>query len=334
MAFSHRPMLAQDVRNAVKAAGAHPILAARYGCRLADLESVWLALLHLDATQCGIFEEERGATRRIAGVGFATFVSDEFVRDMKTPPLRWIAREVIDRILAGESPVLSNREVQEANSSGGLNAAVWQSGIRPEEFSAELANEAITSFMEAHRGFLLKEIITQPDCISSWTGIRNSGFLFFDAANGCYGEYPEECDVMQPYLLGMTQKLAGSTPGAWVSSNFFYRRPRVGFNRSEQRLLSCALAGGTDEELADRLRISISAVKKTWHSIYERVGSSLPELLPQCGTDGDMSERGKGKKQRLVAYLRDHPEELRPVSRRLLKSRVTRVPQGDFGEAD
>ena len=32
-----------------------------------------------------------------------------------------------------------------------------------------------------------------------------------------------------------------------------------------------------------------------------------------------MQDRGKQKKQRLLAYLREHPEELRPVSRKLLQ---------------
>jgi hypothetical protein len=85
MAFCHRPMEVKDLREAVKATAAHPILAARYGCRLADLERVWFGLMRLDATQCAIFEEARGANLQIVGVGFATFVSDEFVREMKTP---------------------------------------------------------------------------------------------------------------------------------------------------------------------------------------------------------------------------------------------------------
>ena len=61
-------------------------------------------------------------------------------------------------------------------------------------------------------------------------------------------------------------------------------------------------------------RISRSAVKKAWHSIYERVSSSDPDLVPCAAlTEEPSSERGKGKKQRLIAYLHEHPEELRPA---------------------
>jgi DNA-binding CsgD family transcriptional regulator len=94
--------------------------------------------------------------------------------------------------------------------------------------------------------------------------------------------------------------------------------PRFGFIRSEQRLLSCGLDGGTDQEIADTLGISLVAVKKRWRAIYERTGAIAPELAPDLPPgDGRSGERGKAKKQRLLAYVREHPEELRPVSRNL-----------------
>jgi hypothetical protein len=45
---------------------------------------------------------------------------------------------------------------------------------------------------------------------------------------------------------------------------------------SEQRLLLGALDEGTDEELAETLYTSVSAVTRMWHSIYDRVGLCLP----------------------------------------------------------
>ncbi|HEX5420258.1 MAG TPA: hypothetical protein VFY39_09675 [Gammaproteobacteria bacterium] len=55
-------------------------------------------------------------------------------------------------------------------------------------------------------------------------------------------------------------------------------------------------------------------MKKTWISAYRRVALRLAELLPQGASDGGAleSKRGKEKKRRLLAYVRDHPEELRP----------------------
>lgn len=90
----------------------------------------------------------------------------------------------------------------------------------------------------------------------------------------------------------------------------------LGFNRSEQRLLSCALPGATDEQLTEMLEVSLPAIKKMWISIYHRVENCLPELIsdPLPG-DTPASGRGKEKRRRLLAYLREHPEELRPISR-------------------
>ena len=94
---------------------------------------------------------------------------------------------------------------------------------------------------------------------------------------------------------------------------------RASFSRSEQRKLSCAVPGATDEQLAEALETSLSVVKKMWVSIYRRVENYLPELVANPLTsDIPASGRGREKRRRLLAYLREHPEELRPVSRKLL----------------
>ena len=91
--------------------------------------------------------------------------------------------------------------------------------------------------------------------------------------------------------------------------------PQFDFRPSEQRLLLTALRGGTDEELSDDLGISLSAVKKTWSLIYERAAAHLPGFSSNHnGSTNGASERGKEKKQRLLTYLRDHPEEMRPAA--------------------
>jgi len=49
-----------------------------------------------------------------------------------------------------------------------------------------------------------------------------------------------------------------------------------------------------------------------WVFIYERVSAYLPDFSSDRKPNG-MTGRGKEKKQRLLTYLRDHPEELRPA---------------------
>jgi hypothetical protein len=61
---------------------------------------------------------------------------------------------------------------------------------------------------------------------------------------------------------------------------------------------------------------SLHAIKKLWISIYQRVEDHLSELIPnQQQLELPANGRGKEKRRRLLAYLREHPEELRPIAR-------------------
>ena len=134
--------------------------------------------------------------------------------------------------------------------------------------------------------------------------------------------------VSKPHIVGITRDLElkrqRDWAGSWVGALFDYHPPMLGLNRSEQRLLSCALPGATDEQLAGMLGTSLSAVKKMWVSIYRRVEDCLPELISDpLPSDIPASGRGREKRRRLLAYLREHPEELRP-SRELLAKAAPR----------
>jgi hypothetical protein len=72
--------------------------------------------------------------------------------------------------------------------------------------------------------------------------------------------------------------------------------------------------------LSDLLAVSLSAVKKMWASIYLRVQSRKPFDVRIELDESLEGDRGKEKKQKLLVYLREHPEELRPYSLRLLEN--------------
>ena len=99
----------------------------------------------------------------------------------------------------------------------------------------------------------------------------------------------------RPHLFGLTRELARSRVGTWASSLFAYETPQCGFRRSEQRLLLAALRGETDQELACRLGISLSTVKKTWLPIYEQISNHLPMFLSDRFAAQEGGERGKEK---------------------------------------
>lgn len=76
----------------------------------------------------------------------------------------------------------------------------------------------------------------------------------------------------------------------------------------------------TDLELGAALGVSVPTIKKMWASIYRRVADNRPEIIAEnAHPPVEAQSRGKEKRRRLLAYLREHPEELRPYSLRLVK---------------
>jgi hypothetical protein len=330
MSIRYRPMRPNDARDCAEVTAAHPVLRARYGDAIRHLSSAWLKLLGSDAFTAVVFEELEGAKRAVLGAGIAVFVTDDFIRELKGHPSLWFGPELAIRIARGESPLLTDRQVREANSSGGLNLVCWQPGVLPENLlRGEVSALIMTSFVELFRGFLLKESFAQAETLDHAEALRLTGALLWNASEGSHGGFsgvsPAEL-IKEPHLIGMTRELADKNGGSWAASMFLYQPPQFGFSRSEQRLLLFALNGGTDQELSDELGISLFTVKKTWRAIYERVATCRPELIPfNSAPENGTSERGREKKQRLIAYLREHLEELRPVTRKLLEQNAARV---------
>lgn len=331
MSIRHRPMRLHDVRECVEIVAGQPFVGPRYGDSISNLRRAWLRLLSSDGLcSTSVIEEEiDGARPRMLGVGVSVVVSDDFLRELKTAPFRWVGPELAKRVARGDdSGLLSHKQVQEANSRGGLNLLIWHGSIRAEEAKrAEIWSELMGVFLENHRGFLFKEIVIQGESPEHLEGLRHSGGFLLRATDGCYGDF-QGIDFQQlagqPHVVGITRKIAVQQFGSWVSALFYYEPPRFGFSRSEQQLLLSALPGGTDEELGDQLGVSLSTVKKMWRSVYDRVAACLPELMPgNSPSNGDASKRGRDKKQRLISYLREHPQELRPVSRKLMRQNAT-----------
>jgi DNA-binding CsgD family transcriptional regulator len=126
-------------------------------------------------------------------------------------------------------------------------------------------------------------------------------------------EYPE-CGRAW-LLLTMAEALAVS--GSVAGPLFDYHEPVLGLRRAEKQLLAEALKGGTDKELAATLNLSLATVKKRWASLFERIAKVRPELLPEAERRESLDSRGPQKRHRILAYVRAHPEEIRPYRWRM-----------------
>jgi hypothetical protein len=330
-------MLPNDITECAGIIADHPVIGPRYGQVIQDLSPAWLRLVGSEAMRSAVFEEVEGRRARIWGVGVGVFVTDDYVRELKKPPQFWSGPELATRIMRGTSPVLSDRQVREANSSDGLNLLVWEALPRDEYARADSFHFMVNTYIEIHRGYLLKEMITSPiESVERLHWAVDGGGLFWDPVEARYTKSLKtsaEDFIREPHVVGVTRELESTRMGSWVGSLFDYRPPLFGFSPSEQQLLLSALAceTGTDHELSKDLHVSLPTVKKMWLSIYGRVANCMPDLIPDSAqVRSETAERGKEKRRRVLAYVRAHPEELRPVSRQLLRQR--RPPTAAHGE--
>ena len=338
MTIRHRPMEPKDVQECTEIIAKHAVLGPRYtGSAMAALGPAWLSLLGSEAMKTAVFEESEGSRARIRGFGVSVLVRDDFVRELKTPPLFWFGPELAKRIARGDSPVLSDKQIRRANSNEGLNLVVWEGLPRVGfETRADIYHLMMTSFLELHRGFLWKEMITsQADSGERLQWALHAGGLLWNPTGGRYvndSKKQPNAVAKKPHIVGTTREMRPSRLGSWVGTLFDYHPPRCAFSRSEQHMLLMALEGGTDQELSQELNVSVPTVKKMWLSVYRRVEDHLPELNPnQSQQDVELIRRGKEKKRHFLAYLRTHPEELRPVSHKLLSQSATNDRLGRAG---
>jgi hypothetical protein len=316
-AIESATMQPKDVAPCVALVASHPEERRRYGTLLKHLRPAWVKLIRSQAMQPILIEDTGSRAPDIAGCGASVFVNDQFLARLKADPMVWLGPELVRRALSNDGSILPPKAIREAYSRQGLNVAVWAGTVHP--MRPEYSLELMRAFAYQHTGYRLKELVTQPHEFELTRMTINAGTLLWHASEGCYRDgssEPIEELSAKPFLLGATRALAfenGAIVGSWLSSLFSYEPPRIYFRPAEQRLLLAALRGLTDEDLADELGISLSAVKKTWRSVYRRASqASLPEL-PLSATAAIETKRGKEKKQPLLEYLRRHMEELRPI---------------------
>ncbi len=323
MGLRYRPMTAGDIDACVKLIASRPAQRERYGERLRDLGAAMRRLLELPAKSAFVFEETGGAGTQLAAVGVSIFANDAFVEELKSRPF-WVGPELTRRILNGNSPILTEQQVREANSGAGLNCVVWMGRTQPGlETRSDIIRLLANAFIEIHLGYRWKELISnQMESAEDVLWVMKTGGMLWDSASQRYQDrLAEDQDpatiASRPHVIGLTREIEAQHPGSWIGILLEPRVPRFGFAPSAQRLLSAALECETDGELALRFSISLSAVKKTWIAAYERVAECAPEVIaPGNLAEKTSGNRGKEKRRRLLSYLREHPEELRPYARR------------------
>jgi hypothetical protein len=269
--------------------------------------SVWQSLLDHPSFQANVIESDRPiAGHKILACGMGVFVTKEFADKEIKNPRSGLNSRIIAAIVAGESVVLSRNQIGAGNAGVGLDFVnmygTWRDGIMNASQLAEVQALLGSSFVEHFAGYrfnrVLKEAIGQSR-------------IALALATGTYrviAEFPES----ESALAVATPDSVSAAPYSVAAALYRYQPPVLRLRPAEQTLLAAALVGKTDAELSVDLGLSIEAIKKRWMSIFDRVDQFKPEILSP--SDADSDGRGPQKRHRVVAYIRTHPEELRPFS--------------------
>ena len=244
-----------------------------------------------------------GVKQKLA-FGSSVFVTAEFAKYELENPRPGVNSRVIASIVSGESVVLP--EANLSDSSNPLDVVILSCNYRYGEMNAEQTTQMEmilpVSFATLHVGYRLNRILSETVCERQLKVYESSGVWRTIA------KFPGEGRA----LIVLTEEGAFSTSGSIAVPLFQYRRPVLHLRDTEKQLLCEAMNGEADHALAARMNLSLASVKKRWACLYDRIADVRPDLLPDAESRGWNESRGPQKRHRILAYVRSHPEELRP----------------------
>jgi DNA-binding NarL/FixJ family response regulator len=168
-------------------------------------------------------------------------------------------------------------------------------------------------FLDLYSGYRLVQILTEAtDTVDIEHGYSTGVHRLVSDFQEYHTLHPGGCWNGDRALFILDRESALSVTASIATILFHYKEPTLRFRKEDQQLLAAATKGLTDEELSKALNLQLSTVKKRWAAVFERVATTRPDLLPEIEDDLDRQTRGRQKRHHLLAYLRQHPEELRP----------------------
>jgi len=276
----------------------------------------WKKLVRGRSLHSAIIKTSSIGGQRIVSFGCTAFVSRAFADEEISHPQPGLNARIIASIHAGRPVILSDAELRAANTKGGLDVVILYSCWNDKGLSVQDISEVqwlmMTSFFELHRGYRLNRLMAEADEAQRKVLIESSkGWRVISDFEEFYRLHSNTTWPFGLSLVVITSDDALAAPGSTAAQLFQRNEPILQLRDIDQQLLNAALRGSSDEELARALRIQLSSVKKRWRSLFTRISAVQPNLLPNDGLDG---VRGREKRRSILAYVRTHPEELRPTS--------------------
>jgi hypothetical protein len=266
-----------------------------------------------DACNASLVEKITPDSREIVGFGLAVFVSSSFADAILADPQPGLNASIIESIDAGKSVIPPYRYLQAANAAATLDHVVMYSSEKASCLNSNelglVRNQLARAYLDAFVGYRLRrmlyEIVDDDEFekLKSYRGIRIVKRL------GTPSPGHPALWVGNRALCEATAESFSNDPASLAARPFIDRpTPILDFTPSQKRLLITALRGAESTELADSLCRTPAAIKRTWTGIFEKCVRHNQALLP--ATEGSL--RGQQKRHKVMAYVRAHPEEMRP----------------------
>jgi hypothetical protein len=284
--------------------------------------AAWQSLIGNESFNSAVIESDhRIAGHRIVGFGASLFVSAPFAIEEASEPKPGLNARIMASIAYNRSVVLTNDELRYQNTVGGLHlvflcAASKRHLLRAEQ-AAEVEAVLAMACLQGHQGYRLCQALREATDSFDIEQIRSQRvFGAITAFDSCHHAANPPNVWNRDRALGVSTRAdALAVPGSVTAILFSYHEPILRLQDEQQRLLSAALRGMTDEELSQALGLKLPAIKKRWASVFRHFAEGCPDLMPELEQDLDHKKRGPQKRHHLLAYVREHPEELRPALR-------------------
>jgi hypothetical protein len=275
----------------------------------------WMTILNDgDACIASLVEKITPGSTEIVGFGLAVFVTSTFADAALADPQPGLNAGIIESIDAGKSVIPPYRYLQEANATATLDHVVMYSceksgSLNPNELGLvrnHLARAYSDSFVGYRLRRMLYEVVDEAEFekLKGYRGIRIVKRLSAPNLAGVPALWRGN-----RALCEATAETFSDDPASVAARPFIDRSmPILDFSPCQKKLLIAALSGAENAELADSLCRTPAAIKRTWTGIFEKCVRHYPTLLPT--TEGSL--RGQQKRHKVMAYIRVHPEEMRP----------------------
>jgi hypothetical protein len=287
-----------------------------------NVESRLEALLEDGAAIGAIVEQidRKSGKSKIVGTTLLGFVQDQFVEDHFASPQPLLTSILLRSVSnGGIGYFLPRKEQAKANSGEGMEQVILEFAVDPmdthhPEF-AHIMNELYSAYFKFERGYNIKGVFVEAS-LQFEQLVQGSG-LFHHSYHELTGSNQ---DLMIPAGTGTKRALyrvrrsdkERLPPSCAAFVIMTYIAPSFHFTPSEQRLLTLAIDGNTDQDIAAALGVSRDAIKQTWRSIYDQVATVMPELFEETTENVPQPGRGTEKRRYIVSHVRDNLQELRP----------------------